>query len=230
MRKFKVTKEWLIEEVGTKSLKQIAHEFGVCYTTVRRWARRFGIRAKERHEYRAGKVTKYKILDDRDWLQRMYLDEKKSTIEIAKMANCSKGAVHFSLVKHDIPTRSYQDAQRVRELNPSKMQYGGRNWKGGRIKSSAGYVLLYAPDHPSRSNGLYVLEHRLVMEKKLGRYLEKGEVVHHINGDKADNREENLLLYDKRAEHKKSHRTLVLENAELRTQIKMLQKGFYEES
>lgn len=67
------------------------------------------------------------------------------------------------------------------------------NWKGGKIIHH-GYIYIHAPDHPySHPNG-YVHEHRLVMEKKLGRYLEQYEDIHHINGIKDDNRIENLQL------------------------------------
>jgi hypothetical protein len=62
----------------------------------------------------------------------------------------------------------------------------------------SGYVLLYLPNHPNCSvNGQYA-EHRLVMEQKLGRYLVKGENVHHINGVRDDNRPENLELWSSR--------------------------------
>lgn len=70
----------------------------------------------------------------------------------------------------------------------------GRAWKGGRYIDTQGYVLVYQPDHAAaRSNG-YVLEHRLVVEGRLGRLLSDDEIVHHANKVKSDNRDENLVL------------------------------------
>ena len=68
------------------------------------------------------------------------------------------------------------------------------SWTGGRSKMSNGYMCIWNPSHPFANQKGYVYEHRLVMEKHLGRYLTKDEVPHHINGDPSDNRIENLLL------------------------------------
>lgn len=68
------------------------------------------------------------------------------------------------------------------------------NWKGGQMLSSDGYVLIKQDNHPHADMWGYVREHRLVMERHLGRYLQSNEFVHHKNGIRADNRPENLEL------------------------------------
>ncbi len=79
-------------------------------------------------------------------------------------------------------------------------------WKGGRKTRADGYVLVYAPDHPyaiSDSDGkkTYILEHRLVMEQYLGRYLLPDEVVHHKDGNPSNNDIGNLELFSSQSEH-----------------------------
>ncbi len=81
-------------------------------------------------------------------------------------------------------------------------------WKGGRLYNrgaSKKYIEIYCPDHPSANSLGYVREHRLVMEKHLGRYLEPKEVVHHINEIKDDNRIENLELFANNGVHTAFH-------------------------
>lgn len=67
-----------------------------------------------------------------------------------------------------------------------------------------GYVMIYSPKHPYKNAADGVAEHRLVVEKRLGRFLKREEVVHHINGNKKDNRIENLELLNKRT-HAQKH-------------------------
>jgi hypothetical protein len=78
-------------------------------------------------------------------------------------------------------------------------------FKNGRIKTTQGYYQIMSPFHPNRTKRGYVLEHRLVIEKIIGRYLRKGEFVHHINGIKSDNRAENLVLCQSHKDHWAHH-------------------------
>lgn len=65
-----------------------------------------------------------------------------------------------------------------------------------RYVDSHGYIKVRAWDHPKASKyGKHVLEHVLVMEKHLGRYLRPGENVHHKNGDRQFNDISNLELW-----------------------------------
>lgn len=73
----------------------------------------------------------------------------------------------------------------------------GREHNGKPVRRTAeGYLVVYEPEHPRAYRHGYVLEHRRVMERALDRLLEPGEVVHHLNGKKWDNRPENLELME----------------------------------
>jgi hypothetical protein len=69
------------------------------------------------------------------------------------------------------------------------------NWKGGRTRHKAGYVMVKTVGHPRGGRGGYVFEHILIAEEILGRHLEAGESIHHRNGVKDDNHPENLELW-----------------------------------
>jgi len=78
-------------------------------------------------------------------------------------------------------------------------------WKGGTRKKN-GYIQIYYPGHPFCDKKKYVFEHRLVMEKHIGRYLNPDEVVHHINGEKTDNSIGNLMLFSNNSLHGRHHK------------------------
>jgi len=88
--------------------------------------------------------------------------------------------------------------------------YSGKrnpNWRGGRGVSSHGYVLVnVGKRRPDGRGSRYQYEHRLVAEDVLGRSLLHGEIVHHKNGDKQDNRPENIVVVRGNARHYVHHR------------------------
>ena len=74
------------------------------------------------------------------------------------------------------------------------------NWSGGRHYHKNGYIWVVTPNHPHRDKDNRVLEHRLVVEKEIGRYLLSKEAVHH-RGGKDDNRPCMLMAFVSNAAH-----------------------------
>ena len=98
--------------------------------------------------------------------------------------------------------KHFSDAVR-KKLSEGEIGSKNPNWKGGKILQR-GYVSIRKREHPFSNKG-YVPEHRLVMEKHLGRYLLPEEIVHH-EGEKNDNRIEKLMLFKNTAEHQRYHK------------------------
>ena len=110
---------------------------------------------------------------------------------IAKKYGCSKQTVLDRMNEAGIPSHPKHSCPG--SLNPA--------WKGGRYYDDDGYVLVLAPDHPYATKDRRVREHRLVMEKALGRYLLPTEVVDHIDGRKDNNDPGNLRVFARNGEH-----------------------------
>lgn len=110
---------------------------------------------------------------------------------IADHLGVSRSVVWGAMKRHNIPRHDPHSLPG--EHNPA--------WKGGRQIDKDGYVLIHRPDHPRATSHGYVREHRLVMERVLGRYLTPEEVVHHRDGNKQHNDPENLQVFARNRDH-----------------------------
>lgn len=161
---------------GGMSVQKVADQFGVSYQTIRYYVHKYGI------QYVPDSGRNRKTPPN---LAEM-VAEGMTTGAIAKRCGVGYKMVWKWIRKLNIPYhRSWAGGN-----NPS--------WKGGRRKAG-NYFYVWCPDHPFATSNGGVLEHRLVMELKLGRYLLPGEVVHHERG--YSNAPENLYLFASNAEH-----------------------------
>lgn len=162
---------------------------------------------------------------EKEWLKEHYYAKELSARQIADLCGVSKDTILYNMRKNGIDRRervksvrlAYEQgrftggSEKGRKGHPispktrEKMVQGLRNkWKGHKTKHGKGYLMVKDENHNQ------VFEHRLVMEEKIGRKLLSTEDVHHINGNKTDNRKENLHLFKSRSDHSYFHKMKVL--------------------
>jgi hypothetical protein len=174
--------------------RQIADIKGCHPATVRRYLRKQGIPLRR------------EVIDWSD-LKTLYVDKLMSTNEIAKLKGTQRRIVRRHLRQLGIPRRDRSQGQLAswkgdrRKIRNILLGKENPSWNGGKKhKGTNGYITVWCPEHPYSHHGR-VYEHRLVVEKRIGRYLRPWEIVHHLDGIKDHNEDSNLELLASQTEH-----------------------------
>lgn len=109
-----------------------------------------------------------------------------------------KSAIAIYKKAYSIGLRKTKEAEHANRSASRRMDKNS-NWKGGMCKTKAGYKQILVPGHPRADKHGYVMEHIVVWENATGIQVPINCCIHHLNGDKMDNRIQNLCLMERGA-------------------------------
>lgn len=90
---------------------------------------------------------------------------------------------------------------RFRQGHHSRIKEIHGTWNGGRYVNSDGYVMVKADGHPRADTNGYVRDHVLVVERAMGKPIGPEHPIHHVNGDREDNGNRNLVVCEDQVYH-----------------------------
>lgn len=192
------SKQWLYQKyiVERLSSQKIADFVGCGRKTLDQWLAKVKI-VKRGFGGSKGKKSK-------EWLIKEYIVKGKTLGILAKELEVDPKVIHRWLIDYNIPRHK------------TGAYYTGKEhhwWNGGEHLNGSGptkgYTTVYIPSHPHSMYNGCVWKHRIVVENYIGRYLNKEEVIHHINFSRSDNRIKNLYLFPTHKEHMLWHRAFL---------------------
>lgn len=204
------------------TVREVGERLNVSYGVIRYAMRKFSIPGRSNREN--GKLRRERSRKKNEALleeiKRLYWQEGLSLRAIEKRLGLGgKCRIAHWMESAGIPRRSRQEIA-------EKERYARR-------RTSTGYILVYAPDHPHAQRDGHVFEHIIIWEQTHNRQLTQGWIVHHVNGIKDDNRPDNLMALQKGRHYKiipemaKKIRALEIENRQLRRALEDSQSIFY---
>lgn len=141
----------------------------------------------------------------------------------------------YELIPNKTPLAIYKKARKLGLKITDEIKFQNRSnahsgekcnfWNGGKGKTSRGYNLIFQPDHHRADSRGYVLEHILVFEQETGISVPDGCCIHHLNGNKSDNRIQNLCMMQHTA-HTVFHHTGAKRSTETRKKISERKKKY----
>lgn len=224
------SEEWISEQYldKEKSTVEIAKEIGCNRTAVNDALKKFGISAR-------GKISKYELLRDKEWLKKKYVDEQLTLEEIAELTGSTRGNIGCHLNTIGITLRSISESRLMSDKVIYREGTDNNWWKGGVVMVGHGWDTktrkwIRCRLHPMVMQNGYITWERYTLEHYYEAYLEdigcqykECDIdfvleIHHIDGNRENDSVDNLVILCPN-HHKAIERKVLKENYDIRKMV-----------